>query len=127
MRTARDKRQLDHSEAIHVPAAGTAVAGGRVALNATQTLRMGALFTYLIVGGPKPDNIAADASHRLALDASPRLAASPQRLINIALQIRDLLNEHRPEQPLESMEDVGYHLVRVAKVIGPEHVPRTRG
>lgn len=118
-RTARDKTAPDQADTRPTGGTGTLVAGGLVNLTPKQKRRMGALFTYLISGDPKPDNLAADASQRTD--------ASPQRLINMALQIRDAINEHRPDQPLESMEDVGYHLVKVAQVIGAEHVPKVRG
>ena len=118
-RTARDKPAPSRAEAGIARWAGTLVAGGRVDLTPTQKRRMGALFAYLITGDPRPSNLAADASQRTD--------ASPQRLINMALQIRDAINEHRPDQPLESMEDLGYHLVKVAQVIGVANLPKAQG
>lgn len=108
--TVRDRPKPERSD--HLPAAvGTAIAGEQLSLTDLQRRRMAALFAYLINESPKPGNLAAAASV-LTGDESPRL-------MKVAARIRDQINTHRDE-PIETLEALGYHLVHVAGIIGPD-------
>lgn len=117
IKTARDRPSRVEVGAPS-PGIGTLVAGDVISLNPLQRQRLAALFAYLINDEPKPDNVAAAGS---AL-----IGDSPDRLMKVAGRIRDYINERRDE-PIESLEDLGYHLVKVAGAIGPDDLPSVAG
>ena len=117
IKTARDRPSRVEVGAPS-PGIGTLVAGDVISLNTLQRQRLAALFAYLINDEPKPDNVAAAGS---AL-----IGDSPDRLMKVAGRIRDYINERRDE-PIESLEDLGYHLVKVAGAIGPDDLPSVAG
>ena len=94
--------------------AGTAVAGHKLTLTALQRRRMGALFAYRIEGATKPADL---------LGAAAILTGDSKRqILNTATKIRDRLNFQRHVQ-IDHLDDLGYHLVEVAGVLGADDLP----
>lgn len=97
---------------------GTDVAGHRLQLTDLQRRRLGALFAYQIEGRPKPDQL---------IQAAAKLSGDSISQINSTwVKVREYVNRHRDIR-IESIEDLGYHLVEVAGVIGLEDLPDSRG
>ena len=97
---------------------GTDVAGDRLTLTPLQRRRLGALFAYLIEVRPKPPQLIQTAS-KLSGDSISQINGTWVRVM-------EYVNRHRVV-PIERIEDLGYHLVEVAGVIGPEDLPDLRG
>lgn len=95
---------------------GTDVAGDHLNLTPLQRRRLGALFAYLIEGTPKPEQLIPTAA-KLSGDSIPQITGA-------FVRVREYVNRHR-ELPIESIEDLGYHLVEVSGVLGPDDVPAT--
>lgn len=96
---------------------GTDVAGEHLNLTALQRRRLGALFAYLIEGDPKPE--------QLIQTASQLSGASISQINGTWVRVMEYVNRHR-DVPIERIEDLGYHLVEVAGVLGPDDVPDDR-
>lgn len=97
---------------------GTDVAGEQLNLTPLQRRRLGALFAYLIEGSPKPEQMIQTAS---------KLSGDSISQINGAwVRVMEHVNRHR-EVPITRIEDLGYHLVEVAGVLGPDDIPEGRG
>lgn len=95
---------------------GTDLAGDRLNLNEGQRERLGALFAWLIEGRPAPDNLIAEASRRSGFTI-------PQ-INGVWTKVMAYLNRSRDEgAQIETIEELGFHLVEVAGVIGPDDVP----
>ena len=116
--TARDKRTNVGRDRPNPAFVGTAVAGAELKLTPIQRRRLGALFAYLIEGTPKPSALIQAAAQRSG-DTIPQVTRAWVRVMG-------RVNEHR-DVPIETIEDLGYHLVEVAGVIGPDDVPQPRG
>lgn len=93
---------------------GTDVAGEHLNLTALQRRRLGALFAYMIEGTPKPEQLIPAAAKRSG-DSIPQITGA-------FVRVREYVNRHR-ELPIDSIEDLGYHLVEVSGVIGPDDLP----
>lgn len=93
---------------------GTDLAGERLNLTPLQRRRLGALFAYLIEGNPKPEQLIQTAS-KLSGDSISQINGT-------FVRVREYVNRHR-EVPIERIEDLGYHLVEVAGVLGPDDLP----
>lgn len=96
------------------PYVGTAFAADDLKLTVLQRRRLVALFEYLIEESPKPADLLGAASE-LTGD-------TPRQILNTAIAIRDRVNAGRHDQ-LVHLEDLGYYLVNVAGVIGPDDLP----
>ena len=112
----RDKPHRRAQEAAAGPDqdVGTALAGDQLNLTDLQRRRLGALFAYLIAESPKPDQLIQTAA-RLSGDSISQINGT-------WVKVMEYVNRHR-EVPLERIEDLGYHLVQVAGVLGPGDVP----
>ena len=97
---------------------GTAVAGDQLNLTALQRRRLGALFAYLIEGRPPPDQLIQTAA-KLSGDSISQINGTWVRVM-------EYVNRHR-DVPIGGIEDLGYHLVEVAGVIGAEDLPDAEG
>jgi hypothetical protein len=94
--------------------AGTAVAGHNLTLTTLQRRRMGALFAYRIEGAAKPADL---------LGAAAALTGDTERqILNTATKIKDRINFQRHVQ-IDHLDDLGYHLVEVAGVLGADDLP----
>lgn len=108
--------QLPESGKTNAQRVGTDVAGDRLALTPLQRRRLGALFAYLIEGTAKPEQLLQAAALRSG-DSIPQITGT-------FVRIRDYVNRNREwGDPIDSIEDLGYHLVEVAGVLGPDDVP----
>lgn len=116
---ARDKPTQPKNEAASDPQQriGTGVAGDRLKLTPLQRRRLGALFAYLIEETEKPDQLIQTAA-QLSGDSIAQINGT-------WVKVREYVNRHR-EVPIEHIEDLGYHLVVVAGVLGPDDVPQGR-
>jgi hypothetical protein len=97
---------------------GTAVAADHLNLTDLQRRRLGALFAYLIEGRPKPDQLIQTAA-KLSGDSISQINGT-------WVKVMEYLNRHR-DVPIERIDDLGYHLVEVAGLVGPEDVPVSTG
>jgi hypothetical protein len=97
---------------------GTDLAGDHLNLTGIQRRRLGALFAYLIEGRPKPEQLIQTAS-KLSGDSIPQINGTWVRVM-------EYVNRHR-DVPIERIEDLGYHLVEVAGIIGPDDLPEQHG
>lgn len=95
----------------------TALAGDRLHLTRLQRRRLGALFAYLIEDEPKPD--------RLIPTAAELSGDSISQITGTAVKVMEYVNRHR-RVPIEHFEDLGFHLVKVAGVLGPDDLPDAR-
>ncbi|GAB3487825.1 FHA domain-containing protein [Flexivirga lutea] len=116
---ARDTEQSPERLWTHQPVGtvgtvGTDIAGNALELTPLQRRRLGALFAYLILGQPKPPNL---------IHAAAELSGDSLSQINGTwVKVMEKVNRRRVD-PLQRLEDLGYHLVEVAGQIGPDDVP----
>lgn len=90
---------------------GTAIAGHDLNLTAKQRRRLGALFAYLMEGQAKPADLLGNAATLTGETVS--------QILNTVTRIRARVNVGR-ENEIKGIEDLGYHLVEVAGVLGPD-------
>ena len=106
---ARDR--APHPRALPSPYVGTAVAGRDLKFTALQRRRLGALFAYLIEERVQPRDLLGTAANLTG--------HSKRNILNTAIGVRDRINQSRNDQIIR-MEDLGYYLVNVAGVLGPD-------
>ena len=114
LRVARDSVGRGPAKAASWLEARTDVAAENVDLTPLQRRRLGALFAYLIEGEPKPANLLAAAAERTG-DTVVQITGS-------WVKVLEKINRQRVVE-LRGLEDLGYHLVEVAGVLGPDDVP----
>lgn len=92
----------------------TAFAGDGLNLTAQQRRRLGALFAYWIEGSARPTDL---------LGAAAALSGDSERqILNTATKVRDRLNLQRHVE-ITHLDDLGYHLVEVAGILGADDLP----
>ncbi len=116
--TARDGAAPVAPVADPQQSVGTDLAGDQLNLTDLQRRRLGALFAYLVEDRPKPDQLIQTAA-KLSGD-------SISQITRTCVKVMEHVNKHRDIR-IEHIEDLGYHLVKVADVIGPEDVPGEGG
>lgn len=95
---------------------GTALAGDHLKLNESQRQRLGALFAWLIEGRSQPENMIAEAA-RLGGFTIPQING-------VWTKVMVYVNRHRDAgAKIETLEELGYHLVEVVGMIGPDDLP----
>ena len=93
------------------PAALTALAIDHLNLSPLRRHQMAVLFAHLIEDRPAPPNLSAAAGARLGL--------TEEQVKRVAYRVRERLNRHRGEK-LVRLEDLGYYLVVVSGLLGPD-------
>lgn len=96
---------------------GTDLAGDRLKLLPEQRQKLGALFAWIVEGRSKPDNLTAEAA-RLGGFTIPQINGVWTKVMVYVNRNRDA------DAQIHTIEELGYHLVEVAGVIGPADVPR---
>jgi hypothetical protein len=95
---------------------GTDLAGDHLKLTRAQRRSLGALFAWIIEGEPRPDNMVTAAVSRSG-------ATIPQ-IAGVWTKVMVYVNRHRDhDAQITSLEELGYHLVEVVGVIGPDDIP----
>jgi hypothetical protein len=98
-------------EYVGRPAPLTDVAAARMKMSPQIRHRLAVLFAYEIEGFPAPPNMC-----RAAAD---RIGARERDVLKAAVRIRDRVNALRLAR-LDSLEELGFYLVHVSGVIGPD-------
>ncbi|WP_162891078.1 hypothetical protein [Aeromicrobium sp. A1-2] len=96
---------------------GTDLAGDKLNLTPIQRRRLAALYAYLLEGRPKPDQLIQEAAN-ISGDSISQINGTWVRVM-------EYVNRHR-DVPIERIEDLGYHLVEVAGILGPDDLPDAR-